>query len=97
LLADSRPAVRTRALHTLGKAGAAAVPALAQALKTMSSPEARANVVWALTRVQAQPARAATRLALADPAELVRQAAIHSAGLWRDLEAAPHLETLLES
>jgi putative heme-binding domain-containing protein len=36
-------------------------------------------------------------LALADPAELVRQAAAHSAGLWRDLKARPQLVALLES
>jgi putative membrane-bound dehydrogenase-like protein len=97
LLGDHRPSVRKRALFQLSKAGPAAVPALVHAFTNMTSPDARANVVWALTRIDAEPARAAVRSALADPAEVVRHAAIHSAALWRDPAAREQLTTLLES
>jgi putative heme-binding domain-containing protein len=97
LLSDTRPAVRKRALLQLGKTGPAAVPALSQAFRTMGSPEARVNVVWTLTRIAAPPALAAVRLALADTSDLVKQAAVHSAGLWRDTNAQPQLVALLES
>jgi putative heme-binding domain-containing protein len=97
LLTDSRPAVRKRALHLLGKAGAAAVPELRQVLKASGSPEARANVVWALTRLNDPSARAVVRSALDDRSDLVKHAAIHSAGLWRDKDAQQNLIALLES
>ena len=73
------------------------VPALAEALSTMTSPQARANVIWALTRIIGPSARAAVRSAMADSAEVVRHAATMSAGLWRDREAAGPLLALLES
>lgn len=97
LLADSRPAVRKRALLLLGKAGSKAVPALAAALKAMASPEAGANVVWALTRIEGASARAAVRSALADGSELVKEAALHSAALWRDAQAFESLAKLVEA
>jgi putative heme-binding domain-containing protein len=97
LLSDHRPAVRRRALLQLSKAGPGAVPALSQAFQTMSAPSARANVVWGLTRIAAPSARAAVRLALEDPDELVRHAAIHSTALWRDSGAQKQLLALLQS
>jgi putative membrane-bound dehydrogenase-like protein len=97
LLDDSRPAVRKRALHLLGKAGEPAVPQLSQAFKTFSSSEARANVVWALTRINAPSARVAVRSALEDRADLVKHAAIQSVALWRDNAAEQKLITLVES
>ena len=97
LLADPRPAVRKRALLLLSKAGTAAVPALTGALTTMAMPAARANAVWALTRISGASARAGVRTALADNSELVREAAIHSTALWRDGEAFEELVKLLES
>ena len=66
LLDDARPAVQSRALHQLGKAGDAAVPALADVLRRSRSAEARRNAVWALTRIEGAPAREAVRLALDD-------------------------------
>ena len=97
LLADARPAVRKRALLVLGKTGANVVPALAEGLQKLTSPEARANVVWALTRIAGAPARAAVRSALADGSELVAQAAIHSVSLWRDGQAFDALLKRLDS
>src|SRR5439155_6529087 len=60
------------------------------------SPEARCNAVWAATRINGADARAAVRGALADPDEIVRQAAIHSISLRRDGEAVPALLGLLK-
>jgi putative membrane-bound dehydrogenase-like protein len=97
LLKDGRPAVRKRALQLLARIGAEAVPALAHALKSTPSAQARAYTVWALTRIQGGAARAAVRMALEDPAEFVKHAAIQSAALWRDASAAPQLLTILRS
>ncbi len=91
LLDDARPAVQSRVLYQLGKAGEAAVPALAGVLRGSRSVEARRNAVWALTRVEGVPAREAVRVALDDREETVRHAALHSTGLWRDDRALPQL------
>ena len=87
LLGDPRPAVQriapsksladTRRKET-------ALPALGRALAGDASLAVRRNAVWALTRVDDPAAREMARTLLADPDETVRQAAIHSAGLWRD-------------
>jgi putative membrane-bound dehydrogenase-like protein len=97
LLDDSRPVVRSRAIQWLAAAGAAAVPALSEVLRSSRSPQARWNAVWSMTRIADPTARAAVRLALADPNETVRQAAIHSVSVWRDREARPELVRLLQS
>ncbi|HZR18300.1 MAG TPA: PVC-type heme-binding CxxCH protein [Verrucomicrobiae bacterium] len=97
LLSDARPAVRKRALFLLGKMGGAAVPPLKEALQGSNSPEARADAVWALTRIDTPSARDAVRVALEDPSQLVTHAAIHSASLWRDKSAEPQLLRLLAS
>ncbi len=71
---------------------------LAQFLrKRSSSPLARLNAVWALTRVDAPAARAAVRSVLEEPEPIVEQAAAHSCGLYRDGDAAPALRRLLKS
>lgn len=96
LLADARPAVRERAAQTLAKRGPDAVPAIAQLLKH-DSPTARESAVWALCRLDAPAARAAIRGATTDSHSVVRQAALHSISLWRDVDAAPQLLQTLES
>jgi putative membrane-bound dehydrogenase-like protein len=96
LLDDSRPAVRSRAIHQLSKRQQA-VPALTGVLKTSNSSETRRNAVWALTRIEGTDAREAARLALADRESSVRQAAAHSAAVWRDRGAAHMLLELLDS
>ncbi|HTL18645.1 MAG TPA: PVC-type heme-binding CxxCH protein, partial [Patescibacteria group bacterium] len=93
LLADPRPVVRKRALAVFSKMGPAAAPGLRHALQTMDSPEARANVVWALTRISSPSAREAVRSALSDNSELVRHAAVSSISVWRDAAAE---QTLLK-
>jgi putative membrane-bound dehydrogenase-like protein len=96
LLDDPRPAVRRRAVATLGAGGSPAVPALQAVLRKSRSADARRNAVWAATRIDSADARAAVRSALADADETVRQAAIHSISLRRDGEAVPALLALLK-
>ncbi|MGH9371179.1 MAG: HEAT repeat domain-containing protein, partial [Vicinamibacterales bacterium] len=66
-------------------------------LNTSDSVNARRNGVWALTRIEGAQAREAVRIALADRDASVRQAAIHSAGLWRDAAAVPQLVEAVKS
>jgi putative membrane-bound dehydrogenase-like protein len=97
LLDDPRPAVQHRVLHQLAKLREEAVGPLEEKLNTPASVEARRNAVWALTRIETGPARAAVRSALNDRDESVRQAAAHSAGLWRDGAAVSPLVEALKS
>ena len=97
LLDDERPAVRSRAIEQLGVRGTAAVADVAATVRTSASVTARLNAVWALTRVDGQQAREAVRRALEDRNATVRQAAAHSAGLWRDAGARAPLLKLLAS
>jgi putative heme-binding domain-containing protein len=97
LLDDSRPAVQNRALRYFANAGAAAVSELTRALVPARSIDARRNAVWALTRIDDGAARESVRLALKDTDGSVRQAAAHSAGLWRDRAATPMLNELVAS
>ncbi|MEK7684213.1 MAG: PVC-type heme-binding CxxCH protein [Verrucomicrobiota bacterium] len=97
LLGDDRPAVRDQAIHQLGKQGSAAVPALVETLAKAGSAAARRNVVWALTRLGGEIARQAVRSAFSDKNDSVRQAAIHSASVWRDAGAVVPLLSLLNS
>ena len=94
-LGDDRPAVRERAKSALARRGAEAVPALKRALAESGDGPARLHCVWALSRIDDPAARSATRAALADSDEQVRQAAVHSASAWRDRHAASQLIGLL--
>src|SRR5439155_1660322 len=95
LLDEGRLAVRRRAMQTLADKGVAAVPALVEVLREGSS-DARLNAVWTLTRISDKSARSAALLGLMDRDgnEKVRQAAIHSASIWRDRKALPLLVEL---
>jgi putative membrane-bound dehydrogenase-like protein len=96
LLDDPRPVVQRRAIHELAARGADAVQPLAGKLQVNgSTPTARRNAVWALTRIDHADARAAVRQAISDPDETVRQAAIHSISLRRDRDATVDLARLL--
>jgi len=97
LLDDPRPAVQSRTLHEFARLGGGAVPTLSERVRTSDSAEARRNAVWALTRIQAAEAREAVRLALNDRDAGVRQAALHSAGVWRDAAALPQVLAALTS
>ncbi len=95
LLGDARPAVRQRAVKRLGSREEAA-PALGRVLQKSPSAEARLNAVWSLTRNGNAQARREVRLGLTDPDDTVRQAALHSVGLWRDRDAVPVLLRILK-
>jgi putative membrane-bound dehydrogenase-like protein len=97
LLGDVRPAVRHRAVATLGRKGAEAVPALTEAIRSSKSAESRRNAVWAAAHIEDAGARVAVRKALIDADEITRQAAIHSVSVHRDSEAVPALVELLKS
>ncbi len=99
LLGDSRPAVQRRAIEALAQA-AGRGDGLAQlgdvALRHHSS-GVRRNAVWTLARIDHRTARALVRDFLSDSDETVRQAAIHTLGLWRDGEAVPKLIEFLSA
>ncbi|HEV3024351.1 MAG TPA: PVC-type heme-binding CxxCH protein [Pirellulales bacterium] len=95
-LADARPAVRRRSIEALGRLGEGAVDALEGVVRKAKSADARRNAVWAATRIEGAAARGVVRAALADRDETVRQAAIHSASVWRDQQALGRLIELLE-
>jgi putative membrane-bound dehydrogenase-like protein len=99
LLGDPRPVVQYRAIEVLAlpKQKEIALPTLRQALAGDASLALRRNAVWVLTRVDDPAAREMARTLLADLDESVRQAAIHSAGLWRDRGAVEELVKLLEN
>jgi putative membrane-bound dehydrogenase-like protein len=97
LLADPRPAVQARAIAQLATAGGAAIPTLATSLRQSPSADVRRGIVWTLTRVEGPQARGAVRVALSDRDASVRQAAAHSAGLWRDADALPDLRRMVRS
>jgi len=97
LVGDPRPAVRRRVLHQIGKVGLPAVAPLAEVIRQGAEADRRENAVWGATRVEHPEARALVRLALADPDEHVRQAAAHSASVWRDQGARPALLQLLKT
>jgi putative membrane-bound dehydrogenase-like protein len=96
LLGDPRPAVRRRAVATLGSKGEAALAALGTVITRGQTAEARRNAVWAATRIETAGGRALVRRALNDTDAVVRHAALHSVSLHRDRDAFPRLIELLQ-
>ncbi len=106
-LGDGRPAVRDRATAELASRGPSAITALEKALRETTEPlkgrnlsgtltetpstRSRLAAVWTLTQIDHPSARALVRMAISDPDETVRHAAIHSAALWRDPGALAQL------
>ena len=95
LLGDPRPAVRRRAIATLGARGTKSLAELVEVIKKRGSSEAKRNAVWAATRIDGEEARQVARLALKDADETVRQVAIHSASVREDRKALVELIGLL--
>lgn len=81
------PVVTERAVSELARRED--VDALGAALADKQWQRRNPNTVWALTRIDRPEARAAVRTALVPESggDAVTQAALHSAGLWRDAEA----------
>ena len=95
LLTDARPAVRCRAVETLGKMGVEAVGALTEAVQRSRSADVRRYAIWASARIDAPEARAVARAGLTDGEESVRQTAAAVVSLTRDAEALPVLTALI--
>ena len=95
LLGDGRPAVQQRAIQLLGKQGPAAVGVLAASAAQGRSVGARRNAVWALARIDGEPARAAVRAALDDKDASVVHTAMQVVSLWRDAAARERLAAFL--
>ncbi len=83
-LDDARPATRHAAIEELASPRLAPASIALLAKGQSRSATWRQNAVWTLTRIDQPEARAAARGYLADADETTRQAAIHSASLWRD-------------
>jgi putative membrane-bound dehydrogenase-like protein len=112
-LLEAPAAIRKRGIDALALKGAEALPGLARALHARNdlpgdvplgghgtwhdAPLARLSAVWCATRIDDPRARELVRPALADPDETVRQAAAHSASVWRDRGAMQGLVRLLQS
>jgi putative membrane-bound dehydrogenase-like protein len=95
LLGDPRPAVRWRAVRTLARHGEKAVPAIEEALRPRRPAQVRLHAVWAACQTDHPDALAASRRALGDFDETVRQAAAHVSSVRLDRAAAPKLVALL--
>ena len=95
LLDDPRPAVRKRAIAALAAMPGDALEALDQFLGRTLSAQGRLNAIWAATRIDDPKAREIVRNALQDPDETVRQAAAHSASVWRDRDSLSLLLDML--
>jgi putative membrane-bound dehydrogenase-like protein len=83
-LNSSRPAIRTRAVRTLGAFGVAAIPALA---RSVANPTQALHSVWALTHIDSPSAREAVRAASTNFMGNARIAGLHSASAWWDTNA----------
>lgn len=92
LLADNRPAVRSRAVEALASKGGEAVSPLA---KAQGPATMRLNRVWTLSRIDSPDARRLIRETLTDQDETVRHAASNAASVWKDRDAVAALTKLL--
>lgn len=97
LLGDARHEVRIRAIEELSSDRVNAISSLHSALTSNQNVLIRRNAIWALTRIDHEKARAAVRIGLQDRDETVRQAAIHSASVWRDQKAVSLLVEILKN
>jgi len=95
-LDDPRPAVQERVIARLATLGEPARAALERVLRTPDrfSETARRNAVVALGRI-ADPAVSPLAVAVADPSDSVRQAAIRAAGMIGDPQDVPALARLV--
>jgi putative membrane-bound dehydrogenase-like protein len=91
---DPRPAVRQRAVNLLAKMDA--LEEICVLLLRGRTARVRRDAVWAATRIADGAARVISSAGLEDRDETVRQAAIHSAALWRSSHAVTALIDLLK-
>jgi putative heme-binding domain-containing protein len=95
LLGDHRPAVQRKAIQELSRSAQHEADHVLRMLRKgeteSPSPALDRNAVWTLARIDHPTARAIVRGYLDHSDESVRQAAIHTAGLWRDRGATSAL------
>ncbi|MBM4072820.1 MAG: c-type cytochrome [Planctomycetes bacterium] len=99
LLDDPRPAVKKRAIEALARDYDAKTHQVLKNLvfRNSSSDEKRRNAVWAATRSTWPEAREVARQAMQERGASIKQAAIHSASVWRDRSALPELIRILHT
>ncbi len=88
--------VRIASQRILASQGAAALPALADRLKTRGAETGRIHAIWALDAIGGPEARRAIAQLLADPSPRVRLQAARSAGIRRDREPLTALSAMLK-
>ena len=93
-LDEQRPAVRRRAGDELARRGESVVAQLSNALPE-SSARTGQNIVWTLTRISSDSSRAAVAQALRHSESTVRQAALHSISVRRDMQPAKTVAQLV--
>jgi putative membrane-bound dehydrogenase-like protein len=96
LLDDDRPAVRRRAIESLGDKKVDVVPVLRDVLKSAKSVRKRRNAVWVAARLDETVGCQIEMVALRDEDESVRQAAIHSVSTHRNHFALGIVRELLK-
>ena len=94
-LADHRPTVRDHAVEALVRLGAAAVPSLRSTLADSPSGIAKQHAVWALARLESEPAKAALRETLTSADKDLVALAARALGRTADTQAGPALVPLL--
>jgi len=91
LLSDDRLFVQRRATAMLRSSGADSVSELSDVVSKHTSATVRCRAVWALAGIDTEVSHDAVAVALKDSDTSVRQAAAHTAGLWRDRKSLPQL------
>lgn len=95
-LADSRQAVRDRALELLVEAGQVSVAPLTKVRQQSALPDVRTSAVWGLFRIGTPEAQAGVRAALQDANFRVRIAAARAVGMAKDREAVDRLMVMVK-
>jgi putative membrane-bound dehydrogenase-like protein len=97
LLSDSRLFVQRRAIALLRRMNAAAVGPVQKVASQHPLADVRRRAIWTLAGMEDPSAHRAVALGLIDHDSSVRQAAVHAAGLNRDVSSLPQLLTILQS
>jgi len=97
LLDDERFAVRDRAMRELARREAGDVETALLTAMNGGTPTARRNAMWVHARRGADSAAAALRGGLRDKDAGVRQAASHTAGMFRNQAAVPRLMAMVRN
>ncbi len=97
MLTDPRPAVVRQAMDRLVQYGPMSIRAMTDGLPAWPVPQIRQTILWTLSRIRGEEARATVRQDLTNADANVRQTAAKIAGLWRDRAAFDDLLPLLST